>query len=137
VPTLSQLWNPCDSPSVQIRTLADMHRPDEPLDMGKLEWSIRMPFEAACYRIDSEYCEPGILRSLAHHLRTTAVYLRDIHVAHRRDVLGVSDAKAAKIGRARQAESKAITKQTSEGRLREKRASPGVGWGLPDEIQLY
>jgi AraC-like DNA-binding protein len=122
-------------PSVQIRQMSQFNRGIEPLDFDLVEGVLRMSFASACRLIDSEYCSPGILRTLAHHLHCQPAYLARIHAEHRRNVLHVSDAKVAKIAKARAEESKAHVKQTHEGRMRQGRVRDdnGPGWFLsPD-----
>ena len=116
-------WNPSDPPSAQLKAMASIWRGNEPLNIGEMEWALRMSFASACRRIDSEFCEPEILKTLALHLRCQPRYLHAIHNAHRRDVLHVSDAAAAKIAQQRIAEAKATAKKTHEGRIRESRVA--------------
>ena len=139
MPTLSMSWNPNDPPSAQVRGLLDMWRGNDPIDKDALENSIKMTIDAVCFLIDSEYCQTSILKTLAHHLRCKPAYLIRIQEEHRRTVLGITDARAAKIAKERHEASKAHAKQTSEGRMRETRVkSEGPGWGLPfDDIQTH
>ena len=78
-------WNPSDPPSAQLKAMASIWRGNEPLNIGEMEWALRMSFASACRRIDSEFCEPEILKTLALHLRCQPRYLHAIHNARRRD----------------------------------------------------
>jgi hypothetical protein len=136
--TLSQLWDPNDKPSVQVKALLDAHRLDNPIQIDELEWVLKAPIQSVLYQIDSEYIPLATLRTLAHHLRCQAAYLIRIHEDYRRNVLHVSDAAVKKIIKQRQDEVKSSAKQTQEGRARVSRVKDnGPGFGLPDELILY